>query len=109
MSDLTVQGLVDRMQKAFLPEKAAGVDMKVLIELQGEEGGSWVVTIRNQTCKVVQGVIDDPDLTMRGDSKTVLDIFSGKQDGVRAYMQGRLRLVGDMALAMKLAGLFKLD
>jgi len=47
-------------------------------------------------------------LKMSGDAQTVMDVFSGKQDGVRAYMQGKLRVAGDMSLAMRLTGLFKL-
>ena len=109
MSDLSIQSLMERMQAAFIPEKSAGIDVTVQIELQGEGGGNWVVTISNQKCTVTQGTIANPTLKMSGDAQTVMDVFSGKQDGVRAYMQGKLRLTGDMSLAMRLAGLFKLS
>jgi len=109
MSDLSIESLMERMQKAFIPEKAAGFDVTVQVDLQGEGGGEWVVTIVNQQCTVTQGTIVNPTLKMSGDAKTVMDVFSGKQDAVRAYMQGKLRLSGDMSLAMRLTSLFKLS
>jgi putative sterol carrier protein len=109
MSELTILSLMERMKNAFIPEKAVGYDVKILVELQGEGGGTWVVTIQDQTCTVEKGSVSDPNLIMRGDSQTVLDIFTGKQDGIRAYMQGKLKLVGDMSLAMKMTSLFKLS
>jgi putative sterol carrier protein len=108
MSDLSIQSLMDRMQNAFMPEKAAGYDVTIQVELQGEAGGNWVVTIKNQQCSVTQGTIANPTLKMSGDAQTVMDVFSGKQDGVRAYMQGKLRVSGDISLAMRLTSLFKL-
>ena len=109
MSDFSIQNLMERMQKAFIPEKSAGYDVTVQVELQGAGGGNWVVAISNQQCKVTQGTIANPTLKMSGDAQTVMDVFSGKQDGVRAYMQGKLRVSGDMSLAMRLTSLFKLS
>ncbi len=108
MSDLSIQSLMERMQKAFIPEKAAGYNVTVQVDLQGEAGGNWVVTINNQQCTVTQGTVANPTLKMSGDAQTVMDVFSGKQDGLRAYMQGKLRVSGDMSLAMRLTSLFKL-
>jgi putative sterol carrier protein len=35
-----------------------------------------------------------------------LDMTSGKLNGQMAFMSGKLKLKGDMGLAMKLAGMF---
>ena len=109
MSELTIQSLMERMQAAFIPENSAGYDVTIQVALQGEGGGDWVVTISNQRCTVTKGTIANPTLKMSGDVQTVLDVFTGKQDGTRAYMQGKLRLTGDMSLAMRLTNLFKLS
>jgi putative sterol carrier protein len=109
MSDLSIQSLMERMQKAFVPEKAAGYDVTVQVELKGEGGGNWVVAISNQVCTVTEGTIANPTLKMSGSAQTVMDVFTGKQEGVRAYMQGKLRVSGDMSLAMRLTNLFKLS
>ena len=109
MSDLSIQSLMEQMEKAFIPEKSAGYDVTVLVDLQGDGGGNWVVAISNQQCTVKQGTIANPTLKMSGSVQTVMDVFTGKQDGVRAYMQGKLRVSGDMSLAMRLTSLFKLS
>ena len=109
MSDLSIQSLMERMQKAFIPEKAVGYDVIIQVELTGAAGGNWVVTIKNQQCTVTQGTIANPTLKMSGDAQTVMDVFSGKQDGVRAYMQGKLHVSGDISLAMRLTSLFKVS
>ena len=34
------------MPKAFLPDKAQGVDAVIQYNLTGDQGGDWVITIR---------------------------------------------------------------
>lgn len=105
----SIQGLMERLPSAFQPEKAQGVSATVWFHLTGEKGGDWVVTIADQLCKVEKGMSDYPKLTFTADAQDCLDIFHGKMDGMKAFMQGRLRLAGDMMLAMKLASFFKTD
>jgi putative sterol carrier protein len=107
MSDLTIQSLMDRLPGAFLPEKAAGVNATVQFALSGAGGGDWIVKIQNQTCSVDKGSMPNPTLVFKAEAQDCLDIFTDKLDGMRAFMQGKLQLVGDMGLAMKLTNLFK--
>ena len=107
MTDLTIQDLMSRLPAAFLADKAVGVDAKVLFDLTGPKGGQWVVTIQNQVCTVENGTTPNPKLTLTADAQDCLDIFSGKLDGMKAFMQGKLKVSGDFGLAMKLTGLFQ--
>jgi putative sterol carrier protein len=109
MQDAAIQDLMNRMQGAFLADKAKGIDTVVQFDISGENGGKWVVTIQNQECKVVQGTTPNPKLSLISDEQTVLAIFTGKLSGTKAYMQGRIRLVGNLSLALKLIKLFKVD
>lgn len=109
MNNYTIPQLMDRIPTYFVPERAKGVDAVVNFRLTGEKGGDWVVTIRNQQCTVIQGIDPAPRLVFSAEAQDCLDILTGKMDGMRAYMQGRLRLQGDMSLAIRLAGFFKLD
>jgi len=36
-------------------------------------------------------------------------VLTGKADGMKYFMQGKLRLAGDLNLAMKLTSLFKMS
>src|SRR5271157_2825911 len=106
MSEYTIQDLIDSLPGAFLADKAEGVDATVLCNLTGPKGGEWVVTIQNQHCSVEKGTISNPKLTLTADAQDCLDIFSGKLDGMKAFMQGKLKVSGNFGLAMKLIGLF---
>jgi putative sterol carrier protein len=109
MSGAAIQALMNRMQGAFLADNAKGIDTVVQFDITGENGGKWVVTIQNQECKVFQGTTPNPKLSLISDEQTVLAIFTGKLDGVKAYMQGRVRMVGDLSLALKLTKLFRVN
>ncbi len=108
MSEITVKELMDRMPKAFLPEKAKGVDAVIQYHLTGEEGGDWIITIKDGKCTVEEGVTENPTLTLEADAQEYKDIILGKLDGMSAFMQGKLKLKGNLNLAMKLTSFFKL-
>ena len=57
----------------------------------------------------IEGIHDDPTMTMTADSADYLGIFTGEVDGMAAFMQGKLKLAGDLNLAMKLTQMFKIS
>lgn len=107
--DLTIQDLINRMPEAFLAERATGIDATIQLHLTGDQGNDWVVYIQNCECKVEPGIIEKPKLNLTAKAQDCLDIFTGKLDPIRAFMQGRLKITGDYGLAMKLSGLFVLN
>ncbi len=108
MSEITVKELMARMPKAFLPEKAVGVDAVIQYHLSGDEGGDWIITIKDGKCTVEEGVAENPTLTLEADAEDYKNVILGKLDGMAAFMQGKLKLKGNLNLAMKLTNFFKL-
>ena len=47
-------------------------------------------------------------MTLTADSSDYVKIFTGEIDGMQAFMQGKLKLAGDLNLAMKLTQMFKI-
>jgi putative sterol carrier protein len=107
MSELTVAKLMERMPKAFLPEKAEGVDAVIQFHL-GEKGGDWMVTIREGTCKAEEGVAESPKLTLNADADDYIDIVTGKLNAMKALATKKISFKGDLNLAMKMMDFFKL-
>jgi putative sterol carrier protein len=103
----TIKELIEMMPGAFQPEKAAGIDAVVQFKFTGAEAGEYYVTIKDAKCNVTPGIFATPKLTVTADGGDFVKIFSGQMDGMQAFMQGKLRLLGDVNLAMKLLGLFK--
>ncbi len=107
MEEFSLNQLIHMLPDYFQPERAAGVDVSVQVNLAGEKGGVWVVTIQNQTCKVTDGICELPTITVEAEAQDVLDMINGSLDPMSAFMMGRLRLKGDRGKAMKLISLFK--
>ncbi len=108
MAEYTVKELVFNHEKAFLPEKAAGLEAVVQYILTGDEGGDYIITISDDKCKVAEGIADDPVMTMTADGAYFRDVLLGKEDGMKGFMDGKLQLAGDLNLAMKLTSFFKM-
>lgn len=108
MSEITVEELMNRMPKAFMPAKAEGVDAVIQYHLSGEEGGDWVVTIRDQQCTVEEGTTENPTMTLEADAQDYKDVILGQLDPMAAFMQQKLRLKGNLNMALGLTKYFKL-
>lgn len=107
--DLSIERVLTALPKAFMPEKAEGINTAVLFNILGEQKGQWTVTIKNKQCHVTKGTIDNPKLILSANSQDLLDILSGKMDAMKAFMFGKLKLNGDLATAVKLTSLFRVD
>jgi putative sterol carrier protein len=106
--ELTIAKLMGLMPKAFLPEKAAGVEAVIQYHLAGDQGGDWVVAIANGACTVNPGTADAPKLTLSAEAADYLSIVTGKLNAMSAFAEGKVKLKGDLGLAMKLMNFFKL-
>jgi len=106
---LTVSDLMEKMPGAFLPEKAQGVNAVVHFKFTGAEAGEWNATIADGKVEVAYGTPPrQPEMTLTADSSDYVKIFTGELDGMQAFMQGKIKLGGDLNLAMKLMQMFRI-
>ena len=108
MTEVTIQQMMEQMPEAFVPERAVGLKALLLIRFTGAEAGEWVITIQDGKCTVVSGTTPKPQLTLTMDSQDYKDMVFGKLNSMTAFMQGKIKLSGDISLAMRFASLFKL-
>lgn len=106
---ITLQELFDRLPDAFLPEKAGDMDAVIQFKLTGEEESDWIVIIKDKAVKVEKGIHEDPTMTLSADSQDYKDIVTGRMNPMNAFMQGKVKLQGNLNLAMKFAEIFKLS
>jgi len=78
-------------------------------DIGGEGGGTWHAIIKEGTCAVNPGPGPTPSLTLSMSAQDWLDMASGKQSGQMLFMSGKLKLKGDMGLAMKLGSMFAMQ
>ena len=108
MTDYTVEQLVRNHEKAFKPEAAEGVDAIIQYHLLGDGGGDWIVNIHEGKCTVAEGNAENPRMTLTAEAQDFSDVLTGKANGMQYFMMGKLRLAGDLNMAMKLTSFFKM-
>src|SRR5919108_5596774 len=67
----------------------------------------YYCTIANETIDVKLGKHASPNITITMKESDYLDMINGKLNGQMAFMTGKLKIAGDMGLALKLQSLFK--
>ena len=103
----TVKESFEAMASRFRADKASGTSAVIQYDVSGDGGGTWHAVISNGTCTVAEGPAASPTLTVQMSGQDWLDMLSGKQSGQMLFMSGKLKLKGDMGLAMKLGSLFQ--
>jgi putative sterol carrier protein len=104
----TVQETFTNMGGRFRPDKASGTNATIQYDISGEGGGTWNAVIKDGTCTVTPGAASNPNLTLSIGAQDWLDMISGKQSGQMLFMSGKLKVKGDMGLAMKLGSMFSM-
>ena len=86
----------------FNPNESKGVDVTVQINITGPNGGEWTVTIKDQKIEVKEGTHSSPTLMINMAETDYMDVVNGRMSGEKAFLNGRLRVKGNLALALKL-------
>jgi putative sterol carrier protein len=104
----TVKETFEAMAGRFRADKAAGTTAVIQYDVSGDGGGTWHAVIKDGTCTVNAGPASSPSLTLQIGGQEWLDMLSGKQSGQMLFMSGKLKVKGDMGLAMKLGSMFQM-
>ncbi len=95
------------MPSRFNKEAAKGLNAVYQFDLSGDGGGKWHVIVNNDSCEVKEGAHASPNITISMAAQDYLDMISGKLNGQMAFMTGKLRIAGDMGLALRMQSLFQ--
>ena len=105
MSDLTCQEIFGTKipeRLASKPDVAKQINSSYQFDLTGDGGGSWVVDLTQASDHVKEGTLENPGVTITMAAEDFVGIVSGKLNPQMAFMTGKLKLKGDMSLALKL-------
>jgi putative sterol carrier protein len=105
-SPSTCKEAFDAMPVRFHKEASKGLNATYQFDLAGDGGGKWYVTIANETCEVKEGSHPSPNITISMQGHDYLDMVTGKANGQMLFMTGKLRIQGDMGLALRMQALF---
>ncbi len=103
---MTVAESLEGMQSFFNPAAAAGLNKTIQLNVTGDDAGVYAFKISDQTCQLIRGGVEKPNLTLTLADKDWIGIAEGKLDPMSAFISGKIKADGDRMLAMRIPNLF---
>jgi putative sterol carrier protein len=104
---VTPEQVFEQLPNYFQADKAGNTNATINFDLSGDQGGQWWVKIADGTATTGKGLAENPNLTLLADGRDYARIATGQMDPTAAFMQGKLKIKGDMGLAIRMQSLFK--
>ncbi len=84
------------------PDLVSKINAVYQFNISGPGGGQWSVDCTQPGAAISQGQAATPKCTVACADSDFLNIVNGKMNAQMAFMSGKLKIQGDMGLAMKL-------
>jgi putative sterol carrier protein len=106
MNPTTVKEFLQLLPGRLNLDAAEDLDVVYQFDLSGAQGGQYILTIRDGVCQVLEGMHADPHVVLSMAGEDCIKILKGQLSGPAVAMSGRLKISGDIGLAMQLKALF---
>lgn len=90
-----------------IKERIGNLTAVYQFNIEGEGGGQWHIIFNNGELEVKEGVHASPNVTITMSEEVRKATSTGKMDPQMAFMSGKIKFAGDMALLMKLGALLR--
>jgi len=101
-----VKPIFEAMPAGLNKEASKDANVVYQFNLSGEGGGQFAVAIKGGTCTVNEGVVETPDVTVSALASDYMEIISGAYPFGLAFINGRLRVEGDLRLVLRMGKFF---
>jgi putative sterol carrier protein len=102
----SVKEYFDTLPTRFKPDAAKGLKAVFQFELSGDGGGAYSVSVDETALKIDEGTHSAPSITVKMAANDYVKMVNGELNGQMAFMTGKLKVSGNMMLAMKMQQLF---
>lgn len=101
MAITTVQEIFQGITSAD-PAKFEGLEAVILFDLSGEGGGKWTLKLADGKAELEKGETASPSMTLSMAAQDFVAMANGDLNAMAAFMQGKIKVTGDMSLAMRI-------
>ena len=84
------------------PAKTAGINATIQFDLSGDNGGPYWLRMADGRTESGSGRVENPNMTLRAAADDWVAVVKGELNAMQAFMSGKVKIQGDMGLAMKL-------
>ncbi len=102
VSEIFEKQMPDRLKAK--PDLVQKINSSYKFVVTGDGGGTWLVDLTQPGGKISAGD-GAAKCTLTVGAKELVDIVNGKLNAQMAFMTGKLKVAGDMGLALKLGSL----
>ena len=106
MSPPTVKEFFQLLPGRLDSDAAEDLDAVYQFDLSGAQGGQYILTICEGACQIVEGLHAAPHVVLSMAGEDCIKVLRGQLSGTAVAMSGRLKISGDIGLAMQLKALF---
>lgn len=108
--DAALENAFGAMAARFLPERAAGERAAIQWELDTPEGRRvHTITVEGADCRHTEGPCSQPRVVLGLSTAKFLRLIAGRLNGLQAYSDGDLTIVGDTVVAQLQQTWFDVD
>jgi putative sterol carrier protein len=101
---MDVKEFFDDLERTVDPARIAGIDHSYLFDIEGE--GRWLVEVRDGKLTVTQNPAGGADVEFTTSAETFERLANRQQNPMMAYMTGKLKVDGDLQVALELQKIF---
>jgi putative sterol carrier protein len=103
-----VSQIFPTMASRLIADKAQGVNAIIQFNLSGDNGGLYWLKIADGKCESGEGQApaDQVKMTLKAAADDWHAVSTGKMNPMQAFMSGKIKIEGDMGMAMKLQTMF---
>lgn len=107
LSKMPLRLIFEGMIARFNAEESKGWNTVIQYNITGEGGGNFYVEIENQKCMLEEGEAVNPKLIITASREDWVAIAEGRLEGQIAFMEGRMKVEGDMNQLFRMQGFFQ--
>lgn len=109
MEPMTVSEHFEDLSIRFDTAGASGLTKTMQWNITGAQGGVWAFEIVDGVGRLIPGGVEEPDTILTTSDETWIAVAEGKQDPMKAFMMGKVKVTGDMTFALQTIQLFGLS